>query len=197
LAITHPIDGEQSVEDAFVHFLGGRRFYLDCCRDSKLDDGVDAGGLTASDRLSIWIYSNFTTDWYQQINSELWSGAPSPAVVAFARILNGAINKLPVHAGSVYRGIESRDLDALLAVHHYGATVAWPGFTSSTLDRGEAYAGDVLFVIQSRAGRKLGLYAHNHSEREVLFPAGTRFHITFVEQADDGAIIEVQEVTET
>lgn len=107
------------------------------------------------------------------------------------------MSKLPAQVGSVYRGIQSRDLDAFLAIHHYGATVAWPGFTSSTLDRSEAYAGDVLFIIQSRTGRKLGLYAHNHTEREVLFSAGTRFHITFVEQYDDSAIIEVEEVTET
>jgi len=129
--------------------------------------------------------------------SDLWSGTPSLATIAFARILNDAINKLPAHVGSVYRGIESRDLDALLASHHYGATVAWPGFTSTTLDRGEAYAGDVLFVIQSRTGRKLELYAHNHTEREVLFPPGTRFHVTFVDVDADGATIELEEVTET
>lgn len=197
MAISHPIDGDAAIEGVFVQFLGGRRYYLDCCKDSNLIDGIDGNGLTAAERLAIWIYSNFTSNWYQQINGELWSGRPSAAVLAFARILNGAINKLPAHVGSVYRGIESRDLDALLAVHHYGATVAWPGFTSTTLDRGEAYAGDVVFVIQSHTGRKLGLYAHNHTEREILFPPGTRFHVTFVEQEDDSAIIEVEEITET
>jgi NAD:arginine ADP-ribosyltransferase len=197
LAISHPIDGDQSAENTFVQLLGGHRFYLDCCQDSNLKDGVDAGGLTAAQRLAIWIYSNFTSNWYDQINRELWSATPSRAVVEFARILNGAINKLPTYAGSVYRGIESRDLDALLEIHRYGATVAWPGFTSSSIDRGEAYAGDVLFVIQSRNGRRLGLYAHNHTEREILFPAGTRFHVTFVERDEDSAVIEVEEVTET
>jgi hypothetical protein len=64
-------------------------------------------------------------------------------------------------------------------------------------DPGEAYAGDVLFVIQPHAGRRLGLYAHNHPEREVLFPAGTRFRVTYVEQDDDSAIIQVEEVTGT
>jgi NAD:arginine ADP-ribosyltransferase len=196
LAISHPIDGDQNVEDAFVQFLGGRRYFLDCCKDSNIIDGTDGNGLTAADRLAIWIYSNFTSSWYAQLNSDLWSGKPSPATTAFARILNNAINKLPAHVGSVYRGIESRDLDALLAIHHYGATVAWPGFTSSTLDRGEAYEGDVLFIIQSHTGRRLGLYAHNHTEREVLFPAGTRFHITFVQRDDDSATIEMEEVTE-
>jgi hypothetical protein len=195
LALSYPIDGDQIVEDVFVQFLGGRRHFLDCCRDSSLADGIDCNGLTAAERLAIWIYSNFTSNWYQQINDELWSGSPSAAVVAFARILNGAIAKLPTHVGSVYRGIESRDLDALLAVHHYGAVVAWPGFTSTTLDRSEAYAGDVLFIVQSHTGRRLGLYAHNHNEREILFPAGTRFHVTYIEQDDDSAIIEVEEST--
>jgi hypothetical protein len=197
LAISHPIDGDQDVEDAFLQFLGGRRYFLDCCKDSNIVDGTDSNGLTAADQLAIWIYSNFTSNWYSQLNNDLWSGAPSIATTAFARILNGAISKLPTHVGSVYRGIESRDLDALLAIHHFGATVAWPGFTSSTLDRSEAYAGDVLFVIQSHTGRKLELYAQNHTEREVLFPPGTKFHVTFVDVDDDGATIELEEVTET
>lgn len=197
MAISHPIDGDNDVEDAFVQFLGGRHYFLDCCKGSNLADGVDSGGLTAADRLAIWIYTNFTSNWYRQINNELWSGRPSVATAAFARILNGAISKLPAHVGSVYRGIESRNLDALLAIHHYGATVAWPGFTSCTLDRGEAYAGDVLFVIRSRTGRKLELYAHNYTEREVLFPPGTRFHVTFIELGDDYAVIEMEELTET
>lgn len=197
MAISHPIDGNQNVEDAFVQFLGARRYFLDCCKDSHLADGIDAAGLTAADRLAIWIYSNFTSNWYRQLNDELRSGAPSAAVVSFARILIGAINKLPAFVGSVYRGIESSDLDALLALHHYGAAVTWPAFTSSTLDRAEAYAGDVLFVIQSRTGRVLQSYAHNQIEREVLFPPGTRFHITYVERIDDSAVIEMQEVTDT
>ena len=197
MAISHPIDGDAAVEDVFVQFLGARRYFLDCCKDSNLADGTDSNGLTAADRLAVWIYSNFTSNWYQQINAELWSGRPTAAVLAFAQILNGAINKLPAHVGSVYRGIKSRDLDALLAVHHYGATVAWPGFTSTTLDRGEAYAGDVLFIIRSQTGRALGLYAHNHTEREILFPSGTRFNVTFVERDDDTAVIELEEVTET
>ncbi len=197
MAISHPIDGDQSAEDAFVQFLGGRRYFLDCCKDSNLADGRDGNGLRAAQRLALWIYTNFTSNWYAEINRELWSGAPSLSVVAFAQILNSAIRKLPAYVGTVYRGIESRDLDALLGTHHYGATVTWPGFTSSSLDRSEAYFGDVLFVIKSRNGRALGLYAHNHHEREVLFPSGARFHVTYVERIDDTAIIEVEEFSET
>ena len=69
--------------------------------------------------------------------------------------------------------------------------MAW--FTSTALDRGEAYAGDVLFIIRSQTGRALGLYAHNHTEREILFPSGTRFNVTFVERDDDTAVIELEE----
>ena len=195
--ISHPIDGDQDIEDVFVQFLGARHYFLDCCKDSNLVDGVDGNGLTAGERLAIWIYSNFTSNWYQQINGELWSGMPSIAVTAFAGILNDAINKLPAHVGSVYRGHQPRDLDALLAVHHYGAIVAWPGFTSTTLDRGEAYDGDVLFVIQSRTGKALGPYAHNPKEKEILFRTGTRFRVTFVDVDEDGVTIELEEVTET
>jgi hypothetical protein len=197
LAISHPIDGNQSAENTFVQFLGGRQYFLDCCKDSNLADGKDGNGLTAAERLALWIYTNFTSNWYAELNRELWSGAPNLAAVAFAQILNSAIGKLPAHVGSVYRGIESRDLEALLGTHHYGATVIWPGFTSSSIDRSEAYFGDVLFVIKSRNGRALGLYAHNHNEREVLFPSGTRFHVTYVERIDDTAIIEVEEFSET
>jgi hypothetical protein len=114
LAISHPIDGNQSAEDTFVQFLGGRRYFLDCCKDSNLADGMDGNGLTAAERLALWIYTDFTSNWYAEINRELWSGSPSLSVVAFARILNSAIGKLPAHVGSVYRGIESRDLESSL-----------------------------------------------------------------------------------
>jgi hypothetical protein len=197
LAISHPIDGDQGAEDDFVRFLGGRQYFLDCCNQSNLVDGIDANGLSAADRLAIRIYSNFTSNWYAQLNGDLWSGAPSPATLAFAQILNKAIARLRPHVGSVYRGMESKDLEALLATHHYKAMVTWPGFTSSSLIRGEAYSGDVLFVIKSHNGRPLGPYAHNSTEQEVLFRCGTRFHVTYVERTGDEAVIEIEEVIET
>jgi hypothetical protein len=59
LVLSHPIDGDSTIEDTFVQFLGGRQYFLDCCKDSNLVDGVDGGGLTAAERLAIWIYSKF------------------------------------------------------------------------------------------------------------------------------------------
>ena len=40
-------------------------------------------------------------------------------------------------------------------------------------------------------------YGGNQNEREILFPSGTRFNVTFVEREDDTAVIELEEVTET
>lgn len=201
MSISHPIDGDKVAENAFVQFLGGWHHYTDACLHSNLQDGIDADrGLTAAERLAIWIYSNFTSDWSNQINGELWSGAPSIAVQGLARILSRAIAKLPLSEGRVYRGFESRDLGAFLAKYHHGSIETWPGFTSCSLSfrRACRYSFDVVFLIQPRTGRVLGQYAHDAADQEVVFPAGTRFRVRSVERVDaEWGTIELEEMSES
>ncbi len=76
MTFSRPIDGDQGLEDIFVQFLGTPRTYLDCCARAALVDGLDGRGLSASDRLAIWVYTTQFSAWYQQINAELWGEIP-------------------------------------------------------------------------------------------------------------------------
>jgi hypothetical protein len=194
LTISHPIDGDYAVQDAFVQFLGKQRDFDDCCKRSGLKDGPDAAGLSAADRLSIWVYTSHFSAWYVQINSELWSGAPSAAVAGFTRILNNALKKLPNYQGLVFRGYESRNFTADLAKYTVGATITWPGFTSTTTDPNEAYDGNMLFTIYCRSGRILGDYADVPAEQEVTFVTDTKFRVLDVERRGSAVVIELLEV---
>ncbi|UFZ06535.1 hypothetical protein LQG66_09660 [Bradyrhizobium ontarionense] len=194
MAISHPIDGDLRREGVFVQFLGNWHTYIDCCSRARLVDGIDPAGLSAGDRLAIWIYTTEHSRWYQQINSELWSGHPSTAVREFARILNGALQKLPVHIGAVHRGYMSDDLSKDLAKYTAGAIVDWPGFTSTSRDEDKALDGNMTFTILSRSGRVLGGYSDMPSEDEILFHAATKYRVLLVQRQNDDAVVELEEV---
>jgi hypothetical protein len=197
LIISNPIDGDQVVHDSLVDFLGKQSDLDDCCARSKAFDGPDANGLLAADRLAIWIYTSHFATWFAQINSELWApGGPYPAVRGFARILNRALEQLPPYEGLVYRGYESSSFLNDLAKYVSGATVVWPGFTSTTTDPDVTYRGNMLFTIYSRSGRKLGSYADFPGESEVTFRTDTKFLVIDVDRRASDVVIELYEISE-
>ncbi|HLZ05063.1 MAG TPA: ADP-ribosyltransferase domain-containing protein [Bradyrhizobium sp.] len=194
LPIAFPIDGDRALDDLFVRFLGGRALYEDCCVSSRIDDDpAEPNGLSSAERLAIWIYSSTDQHWYERINGELWSPSCSTEVQQFSEILNVALRKLPTHDGIVHRGYYAADLDEFCETYDVGIVVRWPGFTSTSAVREEAFPGNVLFTIRSYSGRILGLYADKPSEREILFPSGTRYRVTFMERDDDVVVIELEE----
>jgi len=196
LGLSFPIDGDEDVEEAFVHFLGDRALYERCCAEAELDDNaIDPNGLTVSERLAIWIYSSTDDDWYERINDELWHPPESAEVAALSQLINAALQKLPVHAGLTYRGYYAADLDPFLAMFEPTAVIRWPGFTSSSVVPEKAFSGNILFAIRSQNGRILGLYADKPDEEEVLFKSGSRFVVVSVERREDLAVIELEELS--
>jgi NAD:arginine ADP-ribosyltransferase len=191
--VSSPIDGDFAVEKIFLDFLGSRTTFDDCCRNSKLKDGLDGGGLLAADRLAIWIYTSHFSNWYAQINSELWSGRPSVAVSNFARILHSALRKLPAHVGGTYRGYDVSAAD-FPKFDPPGRVLSWLGFTSTTIAEDQIYPGNTLFTIHSQNGRLIGDYADDPNEKEVTFIAGTKFHVLGVERRGSKWVIELEEV---
>jgi hypothetical protein len=196
LTISYPIDGDAALHSAFVQFLGTQNTLVDCCARSRAWDGVDPQGLTTADRLAIWVYTTDYSRWYQQINSELWSGRPSPAVSNLARILNSALRKLDPYEGTVYRGFPSVNLSGDLAKYIVGSVVEWPGFTSSSTDQAKAYDENMQFTIFSHTGRELRAYSDIPHEEEVTFCNGTKFLVLRTEQQGSDAVIDLEEVVE-
>lgn len=153
-------------------------------------------GLTADERLAIWIYSSTDDRWYERINRELRELNPCDDVKFFAQLLNEALEKTPVFAGQAYRGMTVPDIDAHIEDYDIGKVVPWAAFTSSTRDLAKAFSGNVLFIISSQNGRVLGAYADKPAEEEVLFKAGSKFRVLAAERLDGLLIISVAETTQ-
>jgi hypothetical protein len=146
-------------------------------------------GLTDLERLAIWIYTT-PRDWHRIVNDALWSRTPTREVSVFADVLDRALRKLPRVSGTVYRGISTRlKPEAFLTSHRVGQTLTWPGFTSTTRNRRNAYVGNVLFRIESVSGRSLHGYGANEADEEVLFGTGTRYNVVDVILGDDDIVV--------
>lgn len=176
----------------FVQFLGDHARFEFCCNEAEIE-AYDPLGLSAAERLAVWIYSSTDDGWYARINGELWNGPCSDQVLKMAALLNSGLSKLPPYHGKVYRGFNTPDMDAFLETYGIGGLIRWPGFTSSTLNPEKAFEGNVLFIIHSKSGRILNSYADKPSEEEVLFSSACRFVVISLEREEDFAIIELEE----
>ncbi len=74
----------------------------------------------------------------------------------------------------------------------------WLGFTSTTRNKADAYAGYVLFRIESKSGRSLQGYSADDYDDEVLFAAGSNHIVEGTEQGPVGVtIVELTEAERT
>ena len=115
----------------------------------------------------------YSGDGYKKTNSELRAGVLDESTVKHTNALNNALDKLPVHAGTVYRKV-----GASVPHHLYqpGKVFVESGFMSTSKDTG-VWAGEVRFTIKSKTGRDIQKISSNSHEEEVLFKSGTRFKI--------------------
>jgi hypothetical protein len=152
--------------------------------------------LTDLERLAIWIYTT-PRDWHRVVNDSLWSGRITNEVRMFASILDRALQKLPRVSGTVYRGtFITQKAEEFLRNHKTGTIVTWPGFTSTTRIRRNAYVGNVLFRIESTTGRSLQSYSADEADEEVLFATGTRYRIVGVIADEPVLVLDMVEVTQ-
>jgi NAD:arginine ADP-ribosyltransferase len=158
-------------------------------------------GLDDLERLAIWIYTTPNV-WHRIVNEALWGktqpqefGLGLQEIETIATTLNAALAKLPRFQGTVYRGIRRKEtLASFLRRYRKDGIAVWPGFTSTTRNRADAYAGDVLFRIESMSGRSLQGYSADEYDDEVLFAAGSTYIVGDIEQRPEGlTIIELTE----
>jgi NAD:arginine ADP-ribosyltransferase len=183
--------------DRIRRLVGGQAFETAYSRLGLSADWVDPiFRLTDLERLAIWIYTT-PGNWHQIVNEALWSGKVSDEVRVFAAVLDQALLKLPRVSGSVYRGtLISQRTEVFLRNYKVGAIVTWPGFTSTTRSRRNAYVGNVLFRIESINGRSLQGYGAEESDEEVLFATGTRYKVIDVVADEAVLAVDLVEVPE-
>jgi NAD:arginine ADP-ribosyltransferase len=118
----------------------------------------------------------------------------------FTSVLNGALSKMYHYSGIVFRGYSEEDLDFFLEDYEVGNVREFRGFTSTTKERELAFYGNVLFIIQARSAPyedrfpDVEKFSAVPEEKEVLFPAGTRFKVRAVERVEESVVIELEQV---
>ncbi|MHB8876304.1 MAG: ADP-ribosyltransferase [Myxococcaceae bacterium] len=125
----------------------------------------------------------YTGDYYRDMNTalrgktDLWGAKPGlPSGVKGAA---SALNQLPSHQGTVFRGA---NLDpSILDRYVEGKVIAEKAFMSTTVDQNVAKTfgnANTLFVINSvKNGRDVSMLSDYVAEKEVLFSPGTAFKV--------------------
>jgi NAD:arginine ADP-ribosyltransferase len=158
--------------------------------------------ITNIEALAAYIYST-ANGWHSYINKQLWSGSPSSDVAAFAQVLNSTLSKMAAIAGrsaTVYRGYNTRDLDAFSAPYVQDEIVTFPAFTSASFSLEGAFGGNVLFIIRALSARAIWWLSPNFHEEEALLPTDCSFRVVDKEFQSVGTehvklVIVLQETT--
>lgn len=125
---------------------------------------------------------------YAPLNKALRHGAKTQAQHDYAVGLNAALDKLPPHKGTTYRG--STVPSNIAALYQPGMIVEERGFTSTTTDPNMKFGGDFKFEVRSKTGRSIKALSNSPHEQEVLFKSGTHFRIV----SNSGGKIVMEEV---
>ncbi len=180
---------------ALAEIVGADNAAKYAAKFGDLDD-IFMNEITNKEALAFFAYTT-GLEWYQVINSQLWSGTASVAVKKFSEVLNSGLSHLPRYAaneGIVYRGFQTPDIAAFRAKYHPGAVVTFPGFTSATFHAPSAFGGNVFFTIRSLNARVIWYVAADYLEHEVLFPTNCRFRVSESFIREDRIAVELQEL---
>ncbi|HTO64239.1 MAG TPA: ADP-ribosyltransferase domain-containing protein [Bradyrhizobium sp.] len=169
------------------------------CKPDALDDRFH-DQITNTEALAFYVYAT-ANGWHSYINGELWSGSPSPDVIAFAEVLNSGLGKIVAIAGrkaTVYRGYHVEDLEAFAAQYIQDEIVRFPAFTSASFSESGAFGGNVLFIIRALSARAIWWLSPNFHEEEALLPTNCSFRIVdkesqFVRDEPTKLVIVLQE----
>jgi hypothetical protein len=116
-------------------------------------------------------------------------------LAAYRRLLEEAIDDFEEFSGTSYRSV---DLDPeQQGKYTPGAIVSWDAFSSASRVQKTGYylTRNTRFRIFSRTGRNIAELSNEPSEREILFPPGTRFEVLRVHKEGAIVYIDLEEVT--
>ncbi|WP_019732524.1 ADP-ribosyltransferase [Mycobacterium avium] len=148
--------------------------------DASLDSGSDHHlPLHPLDSDDLAALAHYTGPGYQELNFALREGALDASQQARVDALQKALEKLPVYEGAVVRGT---NLPAdVLEQYRPGEVITEAAFTSTSTDhtvaQSSAFAGNTEFRIWSTTGRDVSSVSMYPDEKEILFPAGSKFYV--------------------
>ena len=145
--------------------------------------GSDDHDLTRCEIASLHLYTQQVL--YSQLNKLMRDRDRHKLLRYFPllRLMLSALDKLPNHAGIVYRGIKVTK--TLKNKYHIDRELTWWSFSSFTLD-GDSLSGDtfcgsrgerILFTVRVKTGKDISVYSAYRSEKEILLPPGRVFKV--------------------
>lgn len=128
----------------------------------------------------------YTTNAHDEINTELYSGNPSPVILKFEKLLNDVLKKMPTHTGTVLR-----DYTPKIPIQEYlkqfsdkvgtDELAFFEGFLSTSKNPKHNWGSAVKFNILSKTGRFIENISSHAPEQEVLFQSMSAFKVLKVE----------------
>jgi hypothetical protein len=152
---------------------------------------------------------DYTTDKFQQVNSELRSGKVSKDTKTIAKSIDGYLERAEKKPGRTLRSFQidtntesGRRIASMLQT---GGTFTDDAYVSTRAKArsGEAeafknkdtYKGNVILVVNGKSGVDItGVSMQGRTEAEVLYPRGTKFRVNKAVQTPSGGILA--EITE-
>jgi len=182
----------QALYSAVVRIVGDYSAALFARKFQPLDQEFTSG-VFGYEALAMFVYTT-PMNWHEEINTQLWSGFPEDHFVIYARTLNSALTKLPVHSGTAYKGYTPKDFEGFVRRYQAGRRIEMLAFTSATRKPESAFSGDVLFTIRSRTGAIIWMWSADYREDEVVFRTNTTFGVLSLERFGNRAFVALEEV---
>lgn len=158
--------------------------------------------LREAQTLSIYKY---TIDFYQEANTYLRNNFISEdkkyyenkGIKSVIETLNEALDKLPSHKGTVFRGADltTEQLETYRKALESNTPIVKNEFLSTSKNRYEAFERNTKYKITSKTGKSIEKLSYFKNEKEILFKVGTRFKILNVYEDSQGINrIEMEEL---
>ncbi|AUD00954.1 ADP-ribosyltransferase [Spirosoma pollinicola] len=142
--------------------------------------------------------NNYTRSIYYDLNRYLRGvSVPNQELVeAMSETLSTALAKLPSTKKRVYRiaDYSSSDIEAIRQAMLKKLPLSFPSFTSTSVNPGLIFEGNVRFVITGKRGKNIVKLSHFPGEQEVLFDKNASFRVDSVTKGVDKTIIELTEL---
>jgi NAD:arginine ADP-ribosyltransferase len=146
--------------------------------------------LTEIERVVLFDYTGSS---FERINKGLRNGSQDPFILAYEKVLNNALDKLPNYNKNSVR-FSGYYSDVEIAIQK-GEFID-NGFLSSTaeLDSKLGFNNEVVFTIEGETGKLIEDISQFPHEREVLFKSKTKFIITSCNKQDGVIYLFLKEI---
>lgn len=148
-------------------------FLKENCPNPECDFGYgtrNSANLSIAQKLATY---NYTLGIFDSLNPALYSGKLTNDQLAFTRVFDSALLKMPSIRMTVYRGTSKK------FVAKVGSLVEFKAYTSTSTEKdvAEGFVRDRLIILKVKTGKDIQDYSNAGNEREILIPRGVKFKV--------------------